>query len=453
MCDLGRVDKPIGPLNSINDFIAKCGNRVSYSILYDAVDTFFREGGFQCYVGRVVGPAATKGNGNLLDNASAVSLAVTALGPGAQSSSISVQVIAGSQAGSYQLVVTYAGVVVEQSADLFTQTDGVTWANTYSNYISIAVGASALPPVTGGAAVPLSAGTDDRSNATDTQWANALAVFTKDYGPGQVSHPGRTTDTAHLQLLSHAQANMRTALLDAPDTPTSATVKTSATNATAGGNGQYGAMFAPWLIVPGVIAGTTRTVPPSALVAGAIAESDPSKGPGAPVAGANGLANYAMNIDQPAWDDTTRDTLNTAGVCVIRFLQQQVTIFGYRSLANPNTQPGWIGFGTSRYLQNLAFRCWNTGQQFLFMLLDGQGQAISKYQAALTALLQADYTLGEIFGATPDQAFSVDTGPAVNTPSTLAQNQMIANVSVRPSPMAELVTIQIINIPITQSVP
>ena len=449
LCDLGRTDKPI-LVTSINDFTAKCGARVSYSVLYDALDTFFREGGYRAYVGRVVGPGATKGTANLLDGTAAVSLVVNALGPGASSANIKVGVLAGSQGGTYQLQVLYNNVIVEQSPDLGTQADAATWAAANSDFISVTVGAATDNPATGGAAVALSAGADDRASIVDAQWLTALNLFTQDYGPGQVSAPGRTTDTGHSQLLTHAKTNMRTALLDGPDTATAATLESSA--GAAGTDSQYGGMFAPWVIVPGVIGGTTRTVPPSALVAGAIARSDPANGPGAPVAGNNGLARFAQNVSQPAWDDTTRDALNTAGVNVIRYIAGQVKIFGWRSLANPNTAAGWVNLGTVRYLQNLASRCWTVGQSYLFAIIDGQGRMISRYVGALTALLMGDWNLGEIYGATAADAFNVDAGPTVNTPTTLADNKLIANIAVRPSPMAELIVIQIVNVPITESV-
>lgn len=449
-CDLGRTDRPIS-VTSITDFINKCGNRVSYSVLYDALDTFFREGGGQAYVGRVVGPGAVQGSANLNDSGAAVSLVAHALGAGATSSNISVKVLAGSQGGTtYQIQVLYNGSVVEQSADLFSQADAVSWAAAYSNLIYFTVGASSNNPQTGGAAVGLAAGSDDRTNITDTQWLNALNLFTKDFGPGQVSAPGRTSTTGYNQLLDHAAANFRTAILDAPDTPTAATLE--AINTATDANEQYGGLFAPWCVVPGVITGTTRTVPPSGFVAGAIARNDPVNGPGAPAAGNNGISQFVQALSQAAWDDTTRDALNSAGVNVIRVIAGQVKIFGWRSLANPNVSPAWVNLGTVRYLQSLSARCWRTGQSYLFNLLDGQGQTISRYVTALTALLLADWNSGQIYGAASSDAFFIDAGPTVNTPTTLSQNMLIANIAVRPSPMAELVVIKITNVPITQAV-
>src|SRR5215472_8880041 len=92
----GTADRgPAGTYSQItdlNDFVNTYGQRQSYSVLYDAIETFFREGGGQAYVSRVCGPAATSGFLNLMDNAAAVSLVATAIGPGAWSSSYKVAV-------------------------------------------------------------------------------------------------------------------------------------------------------------------------------------------------------------------------------------------------------------------------------------------------------------------------------------------------------------------------
>ena len=72
--------------------------------------------------------------------------------------------------------------------------------------------------------------------------------------------------------------------------------------------------------------------------------------------------------------------------------------------------------------------------------------------AALSAICLGDYNAGIIYGATPAEAFNVDTGPSVNTAATAAANQLKAIVAVRPSPFAEVVTVVIINVPVTESV-
>src|SRR5262252_4509885 len=75
---LGLTDR--GPANnpaliqSLDQFNTVFGARQSYSVLYDAVETFFREGGARAYISRVVGPAATSGTKALNDAGAAVSL-------------------------------------------------------------------------------------------------------------------------------------------------------------------------------------------------------------------------------------------------------------------------------------------------------------------------------------------------------------------------------------------
>ena len=60
MAERGSTTAPV-LIRGLADFVAKFGQRVSYSHLYDNIATFFEEGGAQAYVIRVVGPSATKG--------------------------------------------------------------------------------------------------------------------------------------------------------------------------------------------------------------------------------------------------------------------------------------------------------------------------------------------------------------------------------------------------------
>jgi hypothetical protein len=431
---VGQADAgPTTPqlIRSMDDYTRLFAGRVSFSPLFDALEVFFREGGNAAYVGRVVGPAAVTASRNLLDSGAGISLVVKAKGPGAGSdtshgNSLKVAVVAGSVGGTYQLqILDSNNVVLEQSPNLTTQQDAVTWSS-QSVYVDVTIGATALVPAVAAAAA-LTGGADDRNNMTDAQWLAALNQFVSALGPGNVSAPGRTTDTGHTQLLDHAATHNRTAILDAPDSPTQATLFSSATNAKATGNGQYGSqLFWPWLIVPGgvggVPAGGRRTVPPS-------------------------------DLSQPGLDDVTRDTYNASGVNVIRRMGPLgIRVYGWRSLADPISQPNLLDLSVQRYLMSLVARAFNIGEQFVFKPIDGRGHTLSAYGGALTAECQRDWETDQIYGATASDAFAVDVGPSVNTPTVLAAGEIRANVSVRPSPDAELVTVQIINVPITSEV-
>jgi phage tail sheath protein FI len=450
-----------GPLSavlvtSISEFESVFGTRQSYSMLWDALDVFFREGGSSAYISRVVGPAATIGTLALKDSGAANSLTVSALGPGSYSSGLSIQVVAGTVSGSYQLIVldntVTPNVILEQSPNLLSQMDAVNWSKSSKN-IRIALAVSANNPAVA-AAAPLSAGADDRSSITDADRKTALDRFTQDLGPGQVSSPGNTSDTVHTDLLDHAFNNTRVALLDLPDTNNATTLKTSVTNARVG-NQRWGASFAPWFIVPGVAAGTTRTIPPSCIVAGLIARNEPGLGPNQPSAGRYGLVRYALDLSQVPWTDAQREDLSDNGVNVSITSPAgggNIMVYGWRSLTDAVADPSWIDFANVRLFMAIGADADAIAGEYLFRMIDGQGQTISDFTGALTGMLLDWYNSGALYGANSSDAFTVDTGAQVNTPQTLAANELHAIIYVRMSPFAEFVAIEIVKQPITQTI-
>lgn len=450
----GLTDR--GPLQaklvrSLQELITIYGNRVAYSPLYDAVEVFFREGGNKAYIARVVGPAATSGTKNLLDAGAGISLVATGIGPGAWSSSYKVAVVAGVGAGTFKVQVTdAANVVLEDSGDLLTQQAAIQWSS-QSAYIRLTLGATALNPAVV-AAGALSAGTDDRASITDTQWLNAYNMFTKDLGPGQVFGPGRVSGTGHTQLADHAAANNRVALLDLQDTPTVATLQGDAVTV----RSRFVAAFAPWVVVPGVTTGSFRTVPPSALIAGMLARNDPSLGPNKPAAGNAGISRFAIDLSQPAWTDTVggqREALNGSGVNVILRKFGGIRNYGWRSTTDPITDASWVDFGNARLFTAISSELDVASENFVFAEIDGQdGETIGSFHTALAGVLLDHFNKNELFGDTADQAFSVDTGHAVNTLVTIAANELHAVCSLRMATMAEWVHIEVVKVNITQAI-
>lgn len=448
--DLGPANTPT-IVRSMADFERIFGLRQTYSVLYDALDVFFREGGATAYISRVVGPAAVKATKNLLDAGAGISLVVSAIGPGATPNGYKVGVRAGTAGGSFVVFVQDANSIeVETSPDLLTQGAAVLWAAN-SNYIRIALGATALNPAVVAAAV-LAGGADDRLNITDTQRQAAIDAFTPDLGAGQVAEPGNTTDTAHVRLVTHAANAGRVALLDAPDTSTVATLQASATGAR-NGSQRFSALFAPWVTIPGIASapGTTRSVPPSAVVAGILARND-SQGNGTadPAAGDLGQSLYAIGLSQPAWTDTQRGTLNTSGINILRVLFGGIRVYGWRSLADPNTEALWTNFGHARLYMAITARGRSLGEAFVFDKVDGQGRKIAEFNGVLKGMLMDFYNAGDLYGLTPAEAFNVDTSSAVNTPVTLANNELHAVLNVKMSPFAEMVQIEIVKRAITE---
>jgi hypothetical protein len=268
-------------------------------------------------------------------------------------------------------------------------------------------------------------------------------LFIQDLGPGQVSQPGRTSTTAHSQQINHVQTNNRVAILDLPDSSSVATLNGAV------GASRFSGSFGPWLTIPGIIASSTRTVPPCALVAGLIGRNDPTLGSNHPSAGNAGIARFCMGLTQPNWNDTDRATLNNGGSNVIRNIYGAVVVYGWRSGANPSTDKNWLDFANARFVMDLSAELNAVGQQFVFAEIDGQsGSTVNSFHDALSGVLMEHWNNHELFGDSADQAFFVDTGPTVNTLTTIANLELHAICYVKIAPDAERVVIQIVKTPI-----
>lgn len=420
-------------------------------VLYDAVETAFREGLTRAYVVRVAGSSAVTATKTLLDSQGTpqASLRVDAKNPGAWGNSLSAAVIAGTTGSERILVITHSTLgEVDRSPSFADQNSAVAWSRN-SDWVNVVIPGSAstnLPAVA--AAAALTTGADDNSGITDNQRQAALAYFTRDLGPGQVSIPGNTTGGNRTALIAHARAYNRQALLDGTDTATASTLITE-------GQGlqgdEYGALFAPWVYVPGAVPGFPRTVPPSAVIAGLMARSDSAHSPNVPAAGDNGVARYALGVDQSPWTDTELGNLNDAGVNVIRYLDGRVTLYGYRTLAKWQTDRSWLNLANQRLRLKITAEAEAVAKSFLFDEIDGRGRKIAEFGGALGGVLMAYYIDGSLYGATPDEAFSVDVGPDVNTSVTLAAGELRAVLTVRMSPFAEVVRIEIVKVSIEQT--
>lgn len=457
IAEKGPADKAL-TVHNMAEFETSYGGRPNGMILYDACDIAFRKGVTAITIARAVGPDATKDTATLQDAGAVDSIAVDTIGPGA--SALTVQPIAGSLAGTFVLVIvdTDLGKEVDRSRDLASPVDAVDWSGK-SDFVRVrAVGGNNPAPL--GAGVALAGGDDDRAAITDVERAAALLLLPKTLGPGQVAYPGATTAAAHAALLNHAKLANRWALLDAQDTPSDTTLEAEADGDRAAPDKlelaeTFGMLLGPWHVARGVAGGTTRTVPPSAVVAGLIATSDARTGnPNTAAAGANGdSSDVTLALSQPAWDDDTRERLNDAGVNIFREVWGGFRLYGFRSLADM-TDPdsaAWQSAGAGRTRMAITNELEAYAEQFVFAQLDGQGQTIARFKGGLMGILQKYWANDALYGASAPEAFVVDTGPTVNTENTLAANELHAVIGLRVSPFAELVYIEVVKVPSNQA--
>lgn len=437
---------PVTPVlvTTIDEFVSTFGDRAAYSYLYDALDVFFREGGNRAYVCRVVGPSPVKAFLNLKNDSDADCLKVEAKYYGDYGNALKVQVVAGQAGGTFVLVISTGSTELERSGDLADQAAAIAWSSE-SEYVNVsALAGSGDPKVA--SATSLATGADDHANATDTQWDAALAKFSADLGPGQVSYPGRTTTAAHTALLTHAQSHNRVALLDAPDTATVGTL-TAAADAqrpTTDHLERFGGLFAPWDVVPGLVPASTRTVPPCARVAGQMARLDSAgNSPNVPAAGVAAEALFALEPTQ-TYSDANRETLNDAGVNVSKIIYGGLRTYGYRTLAEADDDKNWLPLSNARLAMAIRAKADAVAENFVFAQIDGRKRKISQFNGELKGMLVPYFDAGSLYGERPEEAFAVDTGPSVNTEETLADGQLRAVILLRMSPFAELVSIELV---------
>ncbi len=483
------------PITSMTDYANYLGTRVSYGYLYDSLNEFFNDGGSLAYVSRIVGPSAAQATRVLQDNGGSPqnTLKFWAYGEGTWGNSLTVQVTAGTASNSYVLTITNTVTgLVTASPNLFSPTDAVTWANALNpwqvqvyitNLNSTNSAPSNNPAVTG--PINLAGGTDDTADVSETQWANALSTtgttspvnvtsgpggtttfqnFPTTLGPGQVSAPGHTTSTGYQNLANHAYNNTRVALLDVADSSVTATLTAQAAYIQAGGTApatdpSYAAMFAPWLIIPGIFSTNpgasspvpNRTIPPSALAAALMARNDLTNDANVPAAGTNGRSLYVIGTTQ-TYSAANLGTLNAAGVNIIRSPYQNsgIQLYGYRSLA---TDPNWTYLNWVRFRMQVVNALNAIAENFVFAEIDGRGQVFARLNGAIAGQCQQWWLNGSLYGANSQNAYQVNTGPQVNTPTTIAAAQINVQVLLRFSPLGEMVNVSIIKYLSNQALP
>jgi hypothetical protein len=444
----GPTDAPAA-VKSIAGYVAGFGERAGGSVLYDWLDVFYREGGSTAYVLRLVGDGAATSAVNLPHTGSGdpVAFNAEASSPGAWGDDLSIVIADGDAVGTYTLTVKLDGETVESSPDLADNDEAVAWAER-SAYIALTKQGEDNPD---NGTYTLTGGDDDLGSLTDDDYVDALAKLTDDYGPGQVAVPGKTSDAVHIGLLEHANAHTRVALLDLQDASSASTLAAdvNAVRATAGA--RFAAAFAPHAVVPGIAAGTTRTVGYSAVQAGLIARLDGVTGnPNQAAAGENGRARYAIDLSQPAWTDADRELLNDAGVNVARVIRGEIRTYGYRTIVNPVTDPRWVEFSGSREVMSILSKASAVGESYAFAQLDGRGHTVADFQGELIGICAEEYANDALFGETPEEAYSVDV--SANTDATAAERRLIARFLLRTSPFAERVEIELVKRLTTESV-
>lgn len=436
---------PITPLRafSLDELTSQRGNRVSYSLGLEAAESYFREiaarglSGGTVVTQRVVGPAPVLAHLDLSSAAPAVVLTVSAASYGQWANKLSITVT--TTTGSNRTVtLTHDddGVILSST---FSDVATLRTALESTGLVTTSLGAGVWP-IANLAQTHLAGGTGDHTNIVDANYQTAVNGLDARLGPGMLTIPGATTDSLHAIISQHCADNgRRRALLDLVDTAVAGTLTAAVAPARARPTAKVSASFAPWLITP-----DGREVPASGAVAGLIASNYLATGnPNQPAAGDNGELRWHVALSQDL--EASREVLNDAGVNVIRDINGQGTLqlYGFRTLTSPVTDVLNIQLSNVLLDMLITAEAQKIGRTQEFKQIDGNGRQASIYGGLLIAMLKRYYALGALYGATQDEAFSVDVGPTVNTPATAEAGQLKAKVGLRRSKFAEQTFIDI----------
>lgn len=442
---------PLGPdlVTSLTDFHNRYGARISYGTLYDNVEAYFREGGSRAYLSRVVGPAAVAASRTLNDGAAAATLKVSAMSPGAWGNNLTVQIA--TVTGGYTITIRNGTTILEVSPTLADKTAALDWGAQAKNVAVTVAGAGGTPATL--AATALSGGTDDHASITDADWLVALNRFAKTLGPGQVLAPGNISTTTRANVAQHCKTNNRRGLVDGLDTSVvaSLTSDAAAVRAAAGADtARYISYWGNWLRIGGVTPNTTREVAPSAVVAGLIARSDIAGNPvGRPAANQNGRTR-AVNELNIEFSQTDLATLYASQVNIFVNGYNGITAYGDASLADPTSDPLWVGYASNRTVMTAAARGDAILASHVFDVIDGERHLFTKLGGELVAMLIPLWEEGSLFGATFDEAARVDTGDDVNTPQTIAAREVHATMAVKPAGAADFIELNLVRTATTE---
>jgi hypothetical protein len=275
--------------------------------------------------------------------------------------------------------------------------------------------------------------------------APALALFPAELGPGQVCAPGLTDPTVHKAVLDHITATTRCALLDAPDDDDETVLEASLTALDAYPGVRFTALLGPRVDYP-LGDGTSVLVPYSGVQAGITARSDALGNPNQPAAGINGVSRLGLGLSQVYADDV-RESLNAAGLTLGKMIYGDVRTYGGRTAAGPDDDR-WLWFANSREVMAVAHEADAIAQNYVLRQIDGRRQLFASLETDLRAMLLRHFNLGALYGATPPEAFQVDTGTMVNTTETIAAGEIHAVIRIKTSPTSEWVEVAIVKVPL-----
>jgi uncharacterized protein len=200
----------------------------------------------------------------------------------------------------------------------------------------------------------------------------------------------------------------------------------------------YGALYYPWLVVPGAANGDRVLVPPSGHVAGVYARTDASRGVHKAPAGIEAEVRDCLGVER-SMTDVDQGQLNLAGINVVRvFHGGRPVVWGARTIA---ADKNWQ-YASVRRLFLFLEESIQLGIRWA-VFEPNTPELWEKLKRTIRAFLLQQWRAGALFGAVDKDAFYVRIDEALNPEADRKLGRLTIEIGVRPAYPAEFVVVRI----------
>lgn len=295
------------------------------------------------------------------------------------------------------------------------------------------------------AATALTGGVDTIGSVIDTDYTRAIAAFeSEDLGPGQIAVFGFPDSTTRDDLIAHAEAFKRIALLDhTEDSPTEAITLRADLDSS------YAAIYYPPQVqVPDLAgSGLPKTYAAIGAIAGIFAQVEFDTG--VHRAPANYRLNNVISLLPDVYGQMTdgvRETLNEAQINAIAYFPGQgIKVYGARALKSYGRI---TAIHEQRVLNEIYYRLKPSLQEFVFK--PANPALFREIASVCNQYLRELYRSGALYSPSGDEAdaYRVICDATNNPPEQLAENQVTVDVGVHVVGMAEMIFLNINSVPL-----
>lgn len=418
------------------------GRTMATAAVFDTLELFFGEGGGEAVIARVFGPGSSVDTVTLKDTTDLEPLDVLKIDSKRLGSGSGLSVTVG--AGNFTVFVdgirreTYDATSISTLIELLGDSEHVN-----ASYVGVAPISDAITLAPG--EFDLSGGTDDALNVSTADYLEPIKAALAASPGAAVAVPGHNPGPAGLATI--ADAIGRHLLIAGTRRGASSTEDGWAAGDAPGTFRENIVGAWPWVRVPD--SDRTKLVPSEGYLGACRARAHNDVGPWGVGAGDRSRARFAIGVAEVAplpSDFELESRLNP-----INIDRGRITLGDYRSATSTPENP--VMASESDVMASIEARLGDALAPYVFQTVDSRGFLFSEMYSACESVLQPIADGGGLYarsvgGEEVDPGFRVTIDASNNTPETLSKNVVNVTVSVRLSPTARLIDLQILRVPV-----